>query len=1245
MKRSDRRVINAEIIRANAGRIVLDPSLVIDRLSVNKPVFTKEEIATVLTSALLEIKSSSGNKIGNLVGEEDLELLNLDLANEFMIAYGAVLASPKLSLVVEEDLKGRSLYARTDRIELEKKYMETVESLHESYRHGLHITEEQLGEKSVPNRLMGGIKNVAGYLEQVTGIDLGIELEKELSSKQKQAVLELLNGRDLVVLEGLPGSGKSTVMGEIVRQYQKSGFRVIGAAPSSSAALNLSSLAGIEAKNTAQWRKIWQEEAGEKFELALRSDYYKEKQYAKDKKCRKSSLSNFDVLIIDEASMMELANMDYMLSEAKKAGAKVILVGDNNQFAAVGMQGAMAHACKVAQVSRLSEVRRQRNRKHTRATELLGQYKIAEALSIYREQNCFAVHKDEKTAKSALVSDYITAYLVKAQKQGRDDLVLDKSIVICAYTNEAVSGFNLQVREKLKQAGVLRGRGEVVRLGGRAIELLIGEQIVFEQNSKRYEVLNGEVGTVLAVRQGYAGHSLIKARVTKADGSTRVIELDSSKYNAINYGYAVTAYKLQGATVEQALVYYEPQVGYEAFNVMMTRHRDGVKLYAASDILENNLYRGLAKDAERAKELFEISNKGKDKKDKGKDEVKDKKKEDKNKKEEEQPLWLTGLSIGVSRRANLSFASSYGGMGLTKSDKILKEYIESHSLVVNYLREIDSRKRLMEKKSKIKSNSREHELWSKVLEHKDKRDEAALIIADSYDDFKERIVQLNLNFETIRKHAGRAEYDYFVANKEVTNSIAGNEHYRQLIQGCARNEVEQDDSEQFELSCKKLSEQIGEQRLEIKQVDKEIQELKGERYILEDGINHLNDFQEKLLPEFLSRIYKIETGFDIDSILAKWDKLVNEKGLEAAVIAVKRSLGILGDLKGFGFGSFVGFNLKRINAIVNAEELPNRLRQYEEAKSAIKEAKDLLSEKNYETEEKALITRKYILEQSLPNELEQRFIDAAAKATDWQEFVASELVKEAIWDYHDRNESMTQNQEKEKGMGKDGTVEEEGMGEETTGIAIFSSSKTKYRRSFRNRRSSRNTSEIFNRVNVKSQRISFEQVNQVLGSSDYEKFFRDYANSINPDGQIRKHGKRIMCGSLNMNLDNGLWTRFSTGEGGDIFYFIAIALGTGKREALELIAGKVGVVKSNSGFGEANKQITQTKEEAQNNTAATSFKEPRDEWLPYKTVPEGAESFSLERHIAYSLKDNIASGLFEYRNADDSAPRIQGRIL
>lgn len=47
------------------------------------------------------------------------------------------------------------------------------------------------------------------------------------------------------VLEGWPGSGKTTVIREIVRHYENAGYSIIGTAPTNKASAELAAKTGI----------------------------------------------------------------------------------------------------------------------------------------------------------------------------------------------------------------------------------------------------------------------------------------------------------------------------------------------------------------------------------------------------------------------------------------------------------------------------------------------------------------------------------------------------------------------------------------------------------------------------------------------------------------------------------------------------------------------------------------------------------------------------------------------------------------------------------------------------------------------------------------------------------------------------------------------------------------------------------------------------------------------------------------
>ncbi|MGX8190040.1 AAA family ATPase [Rickettsia conorii] len=426
--------------------------------------------------------------------------------------------------------------------------------------------------------------NLQNKFNDKIGGSLGLKLNvfgsktHEFSTEQIEAILLVCNSSDISVLEGNPGAGKTFVMREIVRQYKRAGFTVVGAGPSSVSAKVLSRNAGIKADNTSLLRKKIEESRGTNFKIDLSSKYYEEEEYLKSIGCdsifnfmRQDVLDSNTVLIVDEASMIGLANMDYLSHEVLRAKAKLVLVGDNNQFTAVGMTGAFNKARKIAGGVKLSEVRRQKRLEYRQTTEAMGHFEMQEAIEIYRNLGVFNIKDTEKEAKSSLVSSFAKEYTEQMESLKRDDLIAMRSIVIGAYTNEKVAEFNVRVREELKHSRALKGQEVLISSGGRLLPLMKGDQIVFEENSLRYGISNGEVGTILSVKpsvksfSGSAnskgesdGDGILKILLHKEDGSKDIVNIDTAsdatndkRRIKLNHGYALTGYKLQGETVDR----------------------------------------------------------------------------------------------------------------------------------------------------------------------------------------------------------------------------------------------------------------------------------------------------------------------------------------------------------------------------------------------------------------------------------------------------------------------------------------------------------------------------------------------------------------------------------------------------------------------------------------------------------------------------------------------------------------------
>jgi len=100
--------------------------------------------------------------------------------------------------------------------------------------------------------------------------------------------------------------------------------------------------------------------------------------------------------------------------------------------------------------------------------------------------------------------------------------------------------------------------------------------VMFLKNNRELAVKNGSLATVIEVTT-----SAIAARL---DGKEkRELEFRLADYSALDYGYAATIHKAQGATVERAFVLATPGMDRHLAYVAMTRHREQAEIYASRE--------------------------------------------------------------------------------------------------------------------------------------------------------------------------------------------------------------------------------------------------------------------------------------------------------------------------------------------------------------------------------------------------------------------------------------------------------------------------------------------------------------------------------------------------------------------------------------------------------------------------------------------------------------------------------------
>jgi hypothetical protein len=302
------------------------------------------------------------------------------------------------------------------------------------------------------------------------------------------------------------------------------------------------------------------------------------------------------------------------------------------------------------------------------------------------------------------VRSFVNSYIEKARAIERDDLVSIRSKAISVFENKTREILNNQVREELKEAGILKGIEQRVLVGSTIkdgkkekcyLNLCPGEQIVFTRNANRLGrggIFNGEVGTILKISNpNKDGLSKIDILVHRANGKKEKVRLDlnelyknrfTGKYFhdgiSIDYGYAITSHKVQGATIEDNIPRLEKNSGYEVTNVMLTRHKKEMTVIVSKEVLYDAFYEGLDSTASKARNRFDLDS------------------------PEEETILKGGLAKMVSKRTNTSFASDYRTMGLLEEDKHIKHYLDKCEETITTIRKITSWQAIEQRKTGYK---------------------------------------------------------------------------------------------------------------------------------------------------------------------------------------------------------------------------------------------------------------------------------------------------------------------------------------------------------------------------------------------------------------------------------------------------------------------------------------------------------------------------------------------------------------
>ena len=337
------------------------------------------------------------------------------------------------------------------------------------------------------------------------------QLSMTLAEKQVEAIRSAVN-KKVMVITGGPGTGKTTIINAILTIFSKLKIQILLAAPTGRAAKRMSETTGHEAKTIHRM-----------LEYSIKKRGFKKND---------ENPLNCDLIIIDEASMIDTILMHYLL-KAIPPEATFILVGDVNQLPSVGAGNVLKDiiSSNSVPVVELDEIFRQAKE----SLIIVNAHKINNGiLPSFRPSNdklddFYFIEREDPEEVLKIILELTKERI--PTKFGFDP-VDDIQILTPMHRGTVGAGnLNMELQKLLNpvEDGVIRGNRN----------FRVNDKVMQIKNNYDKEVFNGDIGRVKRIDQEN------QDVVISFDG--RDIPYDYTDLDEIVLAYAVSVHKSQGS--------------------------------------------------------------------------------------------------------------------------------------------------------------------------------------------------------------------------------------------------------------------------------------------------------------------------------------------------------------------------------------------------------------------------------------------------------------------------------------------------------------------------------------------------------------------------------------------------------------------------------------------------------------------------------------------------------------------------
>ena len=455
---------------------------------------------------------------------------------ELLIATQGLVADPAVRLELAEDLTARAV--------------ETCVPLLGQQGTPEHIraltSREVLGVEADLAESFGARGSLPGIPAKIVG--------EGLDEAQMHAAAILAGKYRLVVVEGAAGAGKTATLAGTQSIIDQTSHRMIVVTPTLKAAHVIATQAGVSAHSAAwlahQYGFSWDDNGTWSRGRSVMSD--------------QARLGRGDLLLIDEAGMLDQDTARALVRIADETGARIGLVGDRHQLPAVGRGGvldlAVSRVDPEASVI-LDRVHRFADPDYADLSLQMRAGNHPEAVfDQLVERGQIVLHTDE-ASRTAVLADQAAA----------------TGALVVADTREQVADLNRAIRERLVAAGKVDNSDPIITNAGDLVG--VGDKVSTRRNDFDLGVANRDIWTVTGM--GHRG----ELRLAGHAGTREVPYWYALK--DVELAYASTVYGAQGETTNAAHLVLGEHTGAASAYVAMTRGRDTNTAHLVAEDLDD----------------------------------------------------------------------------------------------------------------------------------------------------------------------------------------------------------------------------------------------------------------------------------------------------------------------------------------------------------------------------------------------------------------------------------------------------------------------------------------------------------------------------------------------------------------------------------------------------------------------------------------------------------------------------------